>query len=347
MFVRNAYYFAVDPAGNQLPYVDRLQFDVQDGKLLALSAANGGASMQARHLSFGDYTELMSRRDVAGTRVLHWYSATRSAYAINPNLNRRVDPDDPATAWKARLLGDRRFRQALSLAIDRQAIIQAEYVGVGEPAQVAPGPQSRFPGDKLRLAFTAHQPGRARELLDEIGLTGRDGEGYRTFPDGSRMTFYLDSTTYTGNGPSQFVVDDWGAVGVRAIVRDRARALFYTVKDAGDFDFAVWTGESDLMPLLCPRYFIPFNTDSFWAVRWARWYQNGGFYDSPESRAVRGATPVPKDSPRLRRHRRLRGGPCARGTRRGSGRWSTGCSTSRRKTSGPSACPPPRRSSWS
>ena len=300
VFVRNPYYFAVDVAGNQLPYIDRLQFDVQDTKMLALSAANGATAMQARHLNFADYTELMSRRDVAGTRVLHWYSATRSMYVINPNLNRRVDPKDPATAWKAKLLADRRFRQALSLAIDREAVIRAEYVGVGEPAQVAPGPQSRFPGEDLRTAFTEHDPERARHLLDELRLTGRDAEGYRTFPDGSRMTFYLDSTTYTGNGPSQFVVDDWGAVGVRAVVRERARSLFYTEKDAGNFDFNVWTGESDLMPLLSPRYFIPYNTEAFYAVGWGRWYSAGGFYDSPRSRELRGAIPVPKDSPMYR-----------------------------------------------
>src|SRR5690606_23979782 len=137
--------------------------------------------------------------------------------------------------------GDKRFRQALSLAIDRERIIKAEYSGIGEPAQVAPGPESLFHHEGVAKAFTEHDPARANALLDELGLTRRDGEGYRTFPDGTRMTFFLDSTSFTGVGPSQFIVDDWAKVGVRVIPRERSRPLFYTQKDAMDFDFNVWT----------------------------------------------------------------------------------------------------------
>ncbi|HEY7086934.1 MAG TPA: ABC transporter substrate-binding protein, partial [Tepidisphaeraceae bacterium] len=119
IFVRNPYYYVVDTAGNQLPYLDRVQFDVQDPKILSLTAANGGASMQDRHIRFSDYTELMSRRESSGTRILHWYPAIRSVWVINPNQNKRVDPDDPSSKWKAQLLSDKRFRQALSVAINR------------------------------------------------------------------------------------------------------------------------------------------------------------------------------------------------------------------------------------
>ncbi|HEX8325566.1 MAG TPA: ABC transporter substrate-binding protein [Tepidisphaeraceae bacterium] len=295
VFVRNPYYYVVDAAGNQLPYIDRLQFDVQDGKMLALTAANGGVSMQGRHIRFSDYTELVSRSEIAGTRVLHWYPASRQSWVINPNLNRRVDPADPSSAHKAALLSDKRFRQALSVAIDRQKVIDAEQVGVGTASQVAPGELSPYHNPKLARAFTDYDPKRAAELLDTLGLTRRDNEGYRTFADGSRMTFYLDYTAYTGIGPAQFVVDDWEAVGVRTVMRERSRPLFTIEKDAMNFDFNVWSGESDYMPLLSPRYFIPVNTESFYAVGWARWYMRGGFYGNPK--ALAGSIPVPTDSP--------------------------------------------------
>jgi ABC-type dipeptide/oligopeptide/nickel transport system permease component/ABC-type transport system substrate-binding protein len=296
VFVRNPYYFVVDEAGNQLPYIDRLQFDVQDGKLLALTAANGGVSMQFRHLRFADYTELMGRRDAAGTRVLHWYPGVRSTWVINPNLNRRIDPAVPDTARKAELLSDKRFRQALSLAINRQQIIRAEQAGIGEPSQVEPGPESPFHSPRLAKSFVEYDPARANRMLDELGLAARDAEGYRTFRDGSRMTFYLDFTQFTGGGPAQFVVDDWAAVGVRVVLRERARPLFYNEKDSANFDFNVWTGESDYMPLLKPRYFIPDDTESFYAVGWARWHMRGGFFGS-ERANIRSAIPVPRDHP--------------------------------------------------
>ncbi|MGN6506537.1 MAG: ABC transporter substrate-binding protein [Tepidisphaeraceae bacterium] len=296
VFVRNPYYFAVDPKGNQLPYIDRLQMDVIDPKLVAITSANGGVSMQDRGIQFSDFTEIMSRRQQAGTRVLDWYSAIRSVWVLNPNLNRRVDPNAPATRWKAQLLADKHFRQALSIAIDREEIIRGEYVGVGEPAQVSPGPGSPFDNPKLAKAFTHYDPDKADAMLDAMGLTHRDSEGMRTFPDGTRMTFFVDYTGFTGPGPVQFVVDDWARVGVRAVSRERARPLFGAEKEALDFDFHVWTSESDAVPLLQPRELIANDAEAYYAVGWGRWFQAGGMFDSPQSKRP-GQIPVPKDSP--------------------------------------------------
>ena len=296
VFVRNPYYFAVDTAGNQLPYIDRLQFEIQDSKMLALSASNGLISMQMRHIRYEDYTELMSRREEAGTRILQWYPGCRCVYALNPNLNRRVDPKRPETRWKAQLLGDKRFRQALSLAINRGEIIKAEFNGQVEPAQVAPGPESPFRHDRVEKAFIEYDPARANRLLDEIGLTPRDYEGLRTFPDGSRMTFYFDYCNFTGIGPGQLLVDDWAKVGVRVIPRERSRALFYNEKQSNDFDLNVWTSESDYLPLQSPRYFVPVDGESFYAGGWGRWFQLGGFYGNPEASKGNAVEP-PKDHP--------------------------------------------------
>ena len=54
-----------------------------------------------------------TKRVASNTRILHWYSATRADWIINPNLNRRVIADQPDTKWKAQLLADKRFRQAI------------------------------------------------------------------------------------------------------------------------------------------------------------------------------------------------------------------------------------------
>jgi ABC-type dipeptide/oligopeptide/nickel transport system permease component/ABC-type transport system substrate-binding protein len=297
VFVRNPYYYVVDEQGNQLPYIDRVQFAVRSSQMLPLSFINGEVSMQARHVRYENYTELMSRAAQVGTRIVHWYPGTRSLWLINPNINRRIDPDEPATRWKAQLLADKRFRQALSLAIDRDAIIRAEYAGQVKPAQVEPGPQSPFHSERLEHAFTEHDPDRANALLDELGLTQRDIDGMRTFPDGTRMAFFLDYTAYTGGGPAPFVVDDWAAVGVRAVAREQARTLLYTRKDAGDSDFSVWTSESDMFPLIEPRVFVPINTEAFYAPRYGRWYTLGGFYNSEAAAQLKGAEAPPAGSP--------------------------------------------------
>ena len=215
--------------------------------------------------------------------------------------DRHIDPAKPETKFKAQLLSDKRFRQALSLAINRQAIIDAEYSGVGKPSQVAPGDDSPFANAQVANAFIQYDPARANALLDSIGLTQRDSEGFRTFPDGSRMVFYLDFTQFTGVGPAQFVVDDWAAVGVRAVPRERMRALFYTEKDARDFDFNVWTSESDFVPMISPRCFIANNTESFYACGWGKVVaaMRGGLYGNKDATSP-GSIPVPPTSPMYR-----------------------------------------------
>lgn len=300
VFVRNPYYFAVDGQGRQLPYIDRLQFDIKSNQMVGLSFVNGEVSMQGRNVRYENYTELMSRQESAGFTLRHWYPATRSAWIIHPNLTRRIDPEQPDTKWKAQLLADRRFRQALSLAIDREAIVQAEYNGQVRPGQVEPGPGSPFHSPELAKAFAEHDPARANRLLDELGLTKRDVDGMRTFPDGSTMTLYLNFSAFTGLGPAPFVTDDWARVGVRVIAREMQRALFYTKRDAADFDFMVWTSESDHFPLLQPAVFVPPDIESYFAVNWGRWFSRGGFWNPDAVKDFPNAQGPPRDHPMFR-----------------------------------------------
>ncbi len=297
-FVRNPYFYGVDPQGNQLPYVDRVLFEVKSPKLIPISAASGDVTMQARHIAYDSYTMLMENRARNNYDVYHWFPASRSAFTLWPNNNRRVLPNDATSRNKAALLGDKRFRQALSLAINRQQIIDSIYAGYGEPAQIDPGRESEFHSEKLMKSFTQHDPQRANTMLDALGLDKRDIEGMRTFPDGSRMTWYIDFTDFTGEGPSQFVVDNWREVGIRAIQRERSRPLWTTEKAALVHDFSVWTGESEFNPLVEPRSFVATYGESHFAPATGIWYQKGGLYGNPK--ALQGGIEPPKGGPMRR-----------------------------------------------
>ena len=299
VFVRNPYYFAVDEQGRQLPYLDRLVLDIRPTNLIALAAAGGQPNMQERHIRYEDHVLLMSEAARNGYSVYHWQPATRSVFTIYPNLNRRVDPADADTARKHALLNDDRFRQALSLALDRRAIIDAEFNGQTEPAQLDPGPDSPFHNPALLHAFTAHDPARANALLDAAGLTGRDREGFRTFPDGARMTWFMHLTDMTANGPAQFIVDDWASVGVRCVARIKARKLFESEMNAYEHDFTVYTGESEFYPLIEPRSFVPTYRWSSFAPGYGIWFQNGGLHGNPA--ATRGNAIEPPPGHPLRR----------------------------------------------
>lgn len=296
IFVRNPYYFAVDTQGNQLPYIDRIIMQVKTPSMIGVSAALGEVSLQDRHIRYDEHVLLLSEAEKNGYEVYHWYPATRSLFTVFPNLNRRIDPSDPSTAKRAALLNEKKFRQALSLAIDRAKIIEVEFNGQTKPAQLDPGMDSPYHDEALMKSFTEHDPARANRLLDEIGLTRRDSDGFREFSDGTRMQFFLEITDFTMTGPAEMIVEDWAQIGVRVSIRNQARSLFWSRFTGLDHDFTVWTGEGEYMPLVEPRNFVPTYRNAFYAPAYGVWYQNGGPRGDP--RAMRfGAEEPPADHP--------------------------------------------------
>ncbi len=62
--------------------------------------------MQARHINYDDYTLYVEEGRRNGFDVYHWVDGSRSSFALFPNLNRRIDPDDPASQWKHEYTGE-------------------------------------------------------------------------------------------------------------------------------------------------------------------------------------------------------------------------------------------------
>ena len=299
VFVRNPYYCAVDLQGNQLPYIDRLFCEVRPPELLPTTFSSGKVGMHSRLMGFNDYTEYMASRRSNGYEVYHWYISQSSYWAIWPNLNKRIDPKDPDTREKKRLLNNREFRQALSLAINRNPIIEAVMHGYPKPAQLAPGPASPFYHERLMNSFIEYDPETANDLLDSIGLSQRDYEGYRTFPDGSRMVWYLNYPKILLRDPVQFVVEDWRNVGLRAIPRERSLGLFGVDNSTLRNDLTVWQGLERYLPLIGPSDWIPVSPRFYSAIGFGKWYQWGGLYGDPRALEFGGIEP-PADHPMRR-----------------------------------------------
>jgi len=300
--VRNPFYPAVDTAGNQLPYVDQIMYSVKMDKMIAQTVASGKITMQANKLRLNDYTELMSRRKENGYEIYHWYPGQRSTMVIFPNMIRLEVKSDPTTTWKAEILREKRFRQALSLAINRKQCIRADNKGWGQPSQVLPGPASEYHVPRtLEETYANYDPAKANKLLNELwrDLGGdpdrRDADGFRTFPNGKKMQFYLDYCENTGIGSCQFVVDDWASIGIGVMLRHRARSLFIFDKNTANFDINVYYSGCEIEPLLSAEMFIPSTSGAYYATRWGQWYYKGGFYGSDRAERERGAIPVPKN----------------------------------------------------
>lgn len=288
VFVRNSYYWAVDSAGNQLPYIDRLHWNIKNQRIIPIAIASGAVTFSIEVMDLY-YTLLMEEREAGGYEVFHWFPATRSRYLINPNFNYFVDPDKPLTQMKHDLINEKRFRQALSLALNRRQIIDVVYNGVGEPAQLSPGRESYFHHEKLHKSYTEFSPDKANALLDELGLTQRDTEGYRTFKDGTRMVWFYTIPQGEDEGPTELIIEDWGNVGVHFIRRQPSLALFNVELKAGKLEFSVWPGESEYNPILGADRFA--GLTGIQAYGYWNWYLRGGLAGAPRATELGGIVP--------------------------------------------------------
>ena len=296
--IRNPYYWAVDEKGNQLPYIDRIMTEQISDDMVSLRAAAGGVSFQLRYIGYENYTYLMGQRKAGDYNVYHWYPGDCSTFVIQFNLNRCTDLKHPEWLKKRKIMSNKLFRQAMSLAINRQAIIKAVYNNQTVPMQVSPCPESPFYSENALKAFIEYEPERAKKLLDKIGLTNYDAEGYRTFHDGSRMTFYLDypSGGMISEDPVQFVVDDWAKVGVRVIQRERQRVLWEIERMGLLHDMNVWMSNDEYYPIVEPRFFAPVVMGCFFAQANAKWYMQGGMRGNPKANGP-GCEPLETNEP--------------------------------------------------
>ncbi len=296
VWVRNPYYYAVDPEGNQLPYLDSVIFEVKSPDLIPIAAANGDFSYQTS-LGLEHYTILMDQRTDGDYEMYYYSFGGGSSVTLYPNLTKRDTPYQRHEAEKEALMRLPGFRQALSLAINRQAIIEVEYGGMTDPAQAAPGPGSAHFYEPLYKAFVDYDPGRANALLDEIGLTRRDAEGYRTFKSGEPMTFTLTykSGSSFGGAQAEAIVEDWSAVGIRAMFREKGATLAYLEREGMQHDFFVKPTNGQDYPILNSSLYVP-SINSFFALEWGYWFARGGYYGAV-SDGVNVVSPPPDGHP--------------------------------------------------
>jgi peptide/nickel transport system substrate-binding protein len=118
-----------------------------------------------------------------------------------------LDQWDPKSPWH-----DRRVRLAASHAIDRQAINQAEMLGLGKTTGGFVPPEFDF---ALKIAPPAFDPARAKRLLAEAG-----------HPNGFEAGDLTPLPPYTTLGET--VSGMLQAVGIRSHVRTMERATFMT-----------------------------------------------------------------------------------------------------------------------
>ena len=272
---RNPYYWKVDTAGNQLPYIDEVFVTtVSNPEVANMKIISGEIDIAQQNTSMDNYTLYMENSDNGGYRVLLWQSQLGSDVCYQVNLTYQEDP------VIREIFRDLRFRKALSLAINRDEINQFLYHGMGVPRQTTVVPYSPYYEESFAKAYIEYNPKEANRLLDEMGLK-RGPDGYRLRPDGKRLELVLEFSE--GETPkrrtTEIVHRYWDAIGIKIVVKEEAGSLVETRILANQIQIGLWHGDrcAFLFPVV-PYYWVPirFKGECSWCPAWAQWYTSGG-----------------------------------------------------------------------
>jgi len=138
------------------------------------------------------------------------------------------------------LFRDARVRRALTMAIDRPAVIEGLLRGTGRPSA---GPALSFLwAHDPSIAPLPHDPDGARRLLAEAGFADRDGDGLLE-RDGVPFRFTLESNQGSGlrADVAQMVAAQLRPLGIEAIPRVIEFGAFVEAHERHDFDAFVGT----------------------------------------------------------------------------------------------------------
>ncbi len=316
---RNPYYWCIDRWGHQLPFIDGIVMtNVQDPQVMRLNIQQGKADFALGALiglGLSDVSSLKSGRAASELDVIYWDSGsgTGSGYFFN------YDYRDPKYR---KLFRNPKFRQALSLAFDREVLRKTVYYNQAETTtgtmspksieyHVGQGPQVYA---QWRDSFKQHDPERATRMLDELGLKDVNGDGWRELPDGSKLRITLDyDSSYVGSSDSvktdEQIAKGWQAVGINANLNPVSPTGLADQWAAGKLmskaDFGGTEVSDGANCLVYPQWLIS-NDNGHWAPLEGQWFQLQG---TPEIKKELNVAPYKRHPPRMAPEK---GGPIER-----------------------------------
>lgn len=276
--VRNPYSVWVDTAGNQLPYIDRIEMTLtQDLDVLILRAMSGGIDYQSRNILL-DKLPLLIQNQAKGNYQIHLdpgeYGADMALF-----FNMSFDADPEIAKW----FNTADFRRALSLGIDRHQANEAFWLGTGTPGSVVPAESNAYnPGPAYRNLWATHDPARANAMLDRIGLKQKDAQGFRLRTDG-KGRLSIEVMTIAGQmlpftGICEMIKEQYKQIGIDLVVREVERSLALTRTGANQQQLAAWANDGSDRLFVSPVHVFPYeesNTETTGPL-YARWFNTNG-----------------------------------------------------------------------
>ena len=242
--VANPYFFQIDTAGNQLPYIsEQDELFVGESEVRLLKLINSEVDYKAQALNL-DYAPMLLEGQEKGDFTVELKPQVDLAtFAFN------VTSDD---LEKRAVFGDLRFRQAMSVAINRDELNEVAYFGLGKPQQyIAFSPTPGFVTEEVEQSYAQFDPALANSLLDEIGMVDVNGDGMRELPNGEPLVLNLQVAT---QGISiklvELVGQNWKDVGIDSTVKEVTTDEYRSAQSSNSLDVTMYSKSQPLAVIL-------------------------------------------------------------------------------------------------
>jgi len=273
-FVANPYFFQVDTAGNQLPYInDQDEIFINENEVRILKLVNAEVDYKSQSLQLPSAPLLLENQEKGDYTVILKPEITLASFAFN------VTSADPE---KRKVFGDLRFRQAMSVAMNRDEINETAFLGLGTPKQyIGFSPAPSFVDPKWEQFMAQYDPAMANGLLDEIGMMDTDGDGFRELPNGDKLVLNLQFATQGVAGQVvELVGQNWSDVGIQSTVKEVTPDEYRSAQSSNALDVMMWRKSQPMGIVLGNNelWVPPF--ENYFGIRngmlWAEWVDSGG-----------------------------------------------------------------------
>jgi peptide/nickel transport system substrate-binding protein len=242
VFRRNPYYWEKDEQGNQLPYIERIVWQIVEATDTALIQFRSGGldTMTLRPESF----MLLKREEERGDFTIYNGGPDSSTLFISFNQNQGRKKGKPVVdPIKSRWFNNVAFRQAVAYAIDRQTMLNNSLQGMGALQNSSISVQSPYylPPEQGLKVYN-YNPDKAKQLLTGAGFS-YNSTGQLLDKDGNPVRFTMLSQTGSRliEGMGAQIKRDLGKIGIRV---DYSQIDFGTLGDklSNSFDWECWLG---------------------------------------------------------------------------------------------------------
>jgi peptide/nickel transport system substrate-binding protein len=251
-FVANPYFYMVDTAGNQLPYINEQdEVFVGNAEVRLLKLMNGEVSFKQQALNLDHAPLLLENQEKSNFTVVLKPEIAMSTFAFN------VTSED---LEKRKVFGDLRFRQAMSVAINREEINEVVFFGTGVTQQyIGFSPTPSFVDEKWTQHYAQFDPKLAIKLLDEMGMKDVDGDGFLELLDGSPLVLNLQVATQSMSIKQvELIGQHWAAVGINNSVKEVTTDEFRSAMSSNQLDVTMYLKGQPLAVILgISEIFIP------------------------------------------------------------------------------------------